>query len=130
MTSVGSGRQWPREIIGRLDRVRRVPSAVLAALVRRRGLCMRPVPDAEPAWRDAHLTDRELAEELCRGCPVPNACLELELRTAGPRTVGVWGGLPQDDRRALYRHWVQQRRRARHDHSNHGTENREGGRQR
>jgi WhiB family redox-sensing transcriptional regulator len=44
---------------------------------------------------------------MCGGCPVRDACLELELRTAGRHTVGVWGGLTDDDRRALYTHWVQ-----------------------
>lgn len=32
-------------------------------------------------------------------------CLEFELRTAGAHTVGVWGGLREDDRRALHVVW-------------------------
>jgi len=43
---------------------------------------------------------------------VQNECLELELRTAGEHSVGVWGALPEDDRRALYPHWLQRGERA------------------
>ena len=49
--------------------------------------------------------DRELAARLCAGCPVRRECLEFELRTAGAETVGVWGGLDEDDRRALHAIW-------------------------
>jgi len=98
-------------LAARLSRLRHVPGAVLALVVRRDGSCMRPVAEAEPRWQGEHLTDRELAAELCSGCPVPDECLELELRTAGPHTVGVWGGLPDDDRRTLHRHWIRLRTR-------------------
>jgi WhiB family redox-sensing transcriptional regulator len=43
---------------------------------------------------------------------VRDECLELELRTAGADTVGVWGALPEQDRRALYPHWRQRGDRA------------------
>jgi WhiB family redox-sensing transcriptional regulator len=68
---------------------------------------MVPPDGDEPAWRDEPLTDRELAARLCAGCPVRDECVELELRTAGAATVGVWGGLAEDDRRELHRHWLQ-----------------------
>ena len=42
--------------------------------------------------------------DLC-GCPVQDECLELELRTPGATTVGVWGALSEQDRRALYPLW-------------------------
>ena len=127
MTALDTGR-WAAEIAGRLGRLRQAPAAVLATLVRRDGACMRPLTGAEPAWRDAHLTDRDLAAELCRGCPVQDPCLELELRTAGPDTVGVWGGLPDDDRRDLHRLWLRHRTRT-PLHTRRGNEEPEGGRQ-
>lgn len=65
-----------------------------------------------PSWQDHELTDRELAALLCAGCPVPDECLELELRLAGQHTVGVWGALAEDDRRALHPHWLQRGERA------------------
>jgi WhiB family redox-sensing transcriptional regulator len=49
-----------------------------------------------------------LAARLCAGCPVRRECLEFELRTAGADTVGVWGGLSEDDREAIY---AQERRK-------------------
>ncbi|TCO61071.1 transcription factor WhiB [Actinocrispum wychmicini] len=66
----------------------------------------------EPAWQDDYLIDRELAARLCSGCPVQDECLELELRTAGLDTVGVWGAMSEDDRRGLYSHWCQRGERA------------------
>ena len=90
-----------------LDRLRRVPLAVLAEIVRRDGACMWPA--VEPAWLDEPMTDRELAARLCGGCTVRDECLELELRVAGHCTVGVWGGLTDDDRRALFPLWERRR---------------------
>jgi WhiB family transcriptional regulator, redox-sensing transcriptional regulator len=58
-----------------------------------------------PAMTGEQPADRELAAWLCAGCPVQDECLELELREAGPETVGVWGALPEDDRRALHPIW-------------------------
>jgi WhiB family transcriptional regulator, redox-sensing transcriptional regulator len=91
--------------LARLDRLARVPAAVLAAIVRRDGACMYGTAEVEAGWQDERLTDQELAAELCGGCAVPGECLELEFREAGADTVGVWGGLPAEERRELYRHW-------------------------
>ncbi|MFE2750598.1 WhiB family transcriptional regulator [Actinosynnema sp. NPDC059335] len=88
-----------------LDRLRWVPSEVLAEVVGRDGLCMWAFTDSPP-WADEELTDRELASRMCAGCPVRDECLELELRTAGENTVGVWGALAAEDRRELYPHWL------------------------
>lgn len=88
-----------------LDRLRWVPSTVLAEVVKRDGLCMWAYPD-QPAWAGEEMTDRELAALMCAGCPVRDECLELELRTTGEETVGVWGALTADDRRELYPHWL------------------------
>ena len=54
--------------------------------------------------------DREMATRLCAGCPVRAECLEFELRVAGEKTVGVWGGLNVDDRLALLKVWRARRR--------------------
>ncbi|ACU37528.1 WhiB family transcriptional regulator [Actinosynnema mirum] len=87
-----------------LDRLRWVPAEVLAAVVERDGLCW-AAEDLPP--RDGEeLTDRELAARMCAGCPVVDECLELELRTGGELSVGVWGGLCEQDRRELLAHWL------------------------
>ncbi|WP_020673141.1 WhiB family transcriptional regulator [Amycolatopsis nigrescens] len=90
-------------IAWRLDRLRWVPTDVLTDIVTSEGVCMWPSPDDGPP--DAR-TDSELAKLLCGGCQVQDECLELELRTAGAETVGVWGAMTDDDRRALYPHWL------------------------
>ena len=90
----------------RLDRLQQVPTEVLTTVVVRRGLCLWGLwPEQEPDWEDCAPSDRALAERLCDGCPVIDQCLELDLRTAGASTTGVWGALPEDDRRALHRAW-------------------------
>ncbi|GAA0259101.1 hypothetical protein GCM10010492_70110 [Saccharothrix mutabilis subsp. mutabilis] len=99
------------EIAWGLDRLRWVPSAVLTEVVNRDGLCMWAFMD-EPPWAGEELTDHELASRMCAGCPVRDECLELELRTAGADTVGVWGALPADERRELHWHWLQRGERA------------------
>jgi WhiB family redox-sensing transcriptional regulator len=62
-----------------------------------------------PRWLFDAETNRELAAQLCAGCPVQDQCLELELRLSGAQTVGVWGALNEDDRRALFPHWQRTR---------------------
>lgn len=101
------------DIAWRLDRLRWAPHSVLTQLVNRNGLChwIYPASDPpEPTGTDA--ADRELAASYCAGCPVRDECLELELRTAGEDTVGVWGAMPDTDRRALYPYWRQRGERA------------------
>ncbi|WP_410674125.1 WhiB family transcriptional regulator [Amycolatopsis sp. cmx-4-68] len=90
-------------IAWRLDRLRWVPTEVLTDVVTSEGVCMWPPPDDGPPDADS---DGELAERLCGGCPVRDECLELELRSAGLDTVGVWGGMTDDDRRALHPVWL------------------------
>jgi WhiB family transcriptional regulator, redox-sensing transcriptional regulator len=65
--------------------------------------------DLEPTWAGEELTDRELAARICAGCSVRLACLELELRTSGDHSLGVWGALPAEDIRALYPVWRSRR---------------------
>lgn len=102
---------WLITIAWRLDRLRWVPRAVLNETVSRRCTCLWVHAD-EPPWQDRHLTDRQLAAWLCAGCPVQDECLELELRTAGEQTSGVWGALCEDDRRGVYPHWLERGERA------------------
>jgi WhiB family transcriptional regulator, redox-sensing transcriptional regulator len=100
------------EITARLDRWRQVPTEVLTTVVVRRGLCLWGLwPEQEPDWDEVAPSDRELATRLCAGCPVIDQCLELELRTAGMCTTGVWGATCEQDRRALYPIWRQRRPR-------------------
>ncbi|RKT53018.1 WhiB family transcriptional regulator [Saccharothrix australiensis] len=58
-----------------------------------------------PEWDDQDLSDQELAARLCAECEVRRACLELDLRTVGADAFGVWGGLSDEDRRALHPVW-------------------------
>lgn len=95
------------EIAARLDRLRHVPTDVLAEIVTRDGLCMWAAidPDIADILDGLDSPDRELAARYCAGCPVQDECLEWELRIHGTGTVGIWGSLPEDDRRALYPLW-------------------------
>ncbi len=89
-----------------LDVLAAVPDEVLADQVAERGRCLWEITHGDPpTWTGAGPPDRELAARLCAGCPVRRECLELELRVAGAETVGVWGGLGEDDRRALHDVW-------------------------
>lgn len=101
-----------------LDRLRHVPTDVLDRIVGRHDACLwtHTVGDPpEPSSVEA--ADRELAARICAECPAHEECLELELRTAGADTVGVWGGLSEKDRRELYPLW-----RARRDQLDGGDQ--------
>lgn len=91
--------------LARLRRLRHVPDDVLADRVIAEGLSWR-LFEAEPEEVTGPDPDRELAAWLCEGCPVWDECLELDLRHYGGRPLGVFGGLNETDRRALYRHWL------------------------
>ncbi|MGH4007667.1 MAG: WhiB family transcriptional regulator [Pseudonocardiaceae bacterium] len=98
------------EVAARLDDLEGAPIGTLFDLVTREGACMRiDVGTEEPMWTGDKATDRELAATICVGCPVTDECLELEFRTAGLTTLGVWGALAEDDRRAGYLAWLQRR---------------------
>ncbi|PZS11408.1 MAG: transcription factor WhiB [Pseudonocardiales bacterium] len=98
------------EVAARLDDLEGAPIVSLSDLVRRAGACMWiEVGTEQPTWMGDQATDRELAANICGGCPVPDECLELEFRTAGFTTLGVWGALAEDDRRPAYLAWLQRR---------------------
>jgi len=87
-----------------------LPIATVLDLVTREGACMWiHVGTQQPTWTGDKATDRELAATICAGCPVADECLELEFRTAGLTTLGVWGALAEDDRQAAYLAWLQRR---------------------
>jgi WhiB family redox-sensing transcriptional regulator len=95
------------EVAARLDRLINVPTEVLAEIVMRDGACMWCYGEGDPPPLTGNDTaDRELAARICAGCPVQDQCLELELRWAGSDTVGVWGALSDQDRKALYPLWL------------------------
>lgn len=94
------------EIAARLDWLEPVPTEVLARMVTRDDACVWPaVRHGEPE----SATDRELAAEICATCTRHDECLELEFRTTGADTIGVLGGLSEDDRRAVYAAWRHRR---------------------
>jgi WhiB family redox-sensing transcriptional regulator len=105
--------RWLVGIAWRLDRLRWVPRETLGDIVLRAGTCVWTYARGEPPQlTGGRLTDRHLALWLCAHCPVQDECLELELRLAGEHTAGVWGALDEDDRRALYPHWIERGERA------------------
>jgi WhiB family redox-sensing transcriptional regulator len=113
------------ELAAELDELCLVPTEVLADWVTVRGRCLWETTFGDPPeWTCEEESDRELATRLCAGCPVRAECLEFELRVAGEDTVGVWGALNQDDRRALHKVWTCRRRT---EIEALGTEEREGG---
>jgi WhiB family redox-sensing transcriptional regulator len=116
-----------------LDGLAAVPDEVLSELVARHGLCLWEITSGDPpVWSGDGPPDRELAARLCASCPVRRECLEFELRTAGADTVGVWGGLGEDDRRALHAIWAvraARRTRSEGDHDEHDEPYRRSGRE-
>ncbi len=114
------------DIAAALDRYAEVPDDTLLEIVTRDGSCMYlHAHDETPDFTGDDVTDRELAAQVCANCPVCRQCLELELRTAGPFTVGVWGALPEDDRTEIYPLWATQRQlTTEHDDEQNGGERR------
>lgn len=107
-------------ILEELRSLAKLPNAALRDEVYRRGKCLGtytppPTPAHEavdpffPPARDygpyKRVRDRERAARACAGCPVPLACLELELRVGGRDSAGTWGGMCEHDRIELYPAW-------------------------
>lgn len=53
----------------------------------------------------------EKATAICGSCSVQEECLLYALETN--QEAGVWGGLPEDDRRRFRKRWLAERRRRR-----------------
>jgi len=62
-----------------------------------------PIGNTGPA-----LQQIEEAKAVCQRCPVVDTCLTWALDTA--QDAGVWGGLSEDERRALKRRTARARR--------------------
>ncbi|HKS45137.1 MAG TPA: WhiB family transcriptional regulator [Amycolatopsis sp.] len=98
------------DVAAGLDELEAVPTGVLSDVVTRDGACMWLTTGPEhPEWDGDEMTDRSVAARICADCGVRDECLELEFRTAGFATFGVWGALAEDDRRAAYLAWSQRR---------------------
>jgi WhiB family redox-sensing transcriptional regulator len=82
-------------------RYRDVPTDVLVDIVRHG--CRDPLSTDSPPDGDS---DTEVARQTCASCSAPLACLALEFRIEGRETVGVWGALSEQDRRALFAAWA------------------------
>jgi WhiB family transcriptional regulator, redox-sensing transcriptional regulator len=96
-----------------LDGLAKVPTELLLDLVEEGGTCWWEVMSGDPPDIGGEvMPDRALAARMCAGCPVQRECLELELRTTGVETAGVWGGLCEVDRRALHTAWRRRRDRS------------------
>ena len=108
-----------------LDGLAAVPTEFLLDLVEEGGTCWWEVMSGDPPdIGDEVMPDRALAARMCSGCPVQRECLELELRTTGAETAGVWGGLCEVDRRALHTAWRRHRDRAARSNDSDGGEQR------
>lgn len=95
-----------RHVADRLDRFARIDTDGLASQVGRAGACLiLLVTGTRSDVAGLVASDRAVAARLCAGCPVQEACLELELRWSGPVQTGVFGALPAEDRRDLYPIW-------------------------
>ena len=62
-----------------------------------------PIGNTGPA-----LAQIEQAKTVCHRCPVIDVCLKWALESG--QDAGVWGGLSEDERRALRRRTARQRR--------------------
>lgn len=114
-----------QQIAADLDRFEHLPDELLWQITTRHGACMRPNQRPEPTGDE--LTDRELAARICAGCPVQRECLELQLRTCGDHTLGVWGALPAQDVRALHPVWLARRHSRDSERGERGERDRDGG---
>ncbi|MCW2879904.1 WhiB family transcriptional regulator [Sphaerisporangium sp. NPDC049002] len=64
-----------------------------------------PIGNTGPA-----LMQIEEAKQVCRACPVSEPCLKWAIESG--QDAGVWGGLSEDERRALKRRTARARARA------------------
>ena len=103
-------------VVSRPHRVRREPHDLadgeLAGRVYRLARCAGSRVDPDdwfPVARDVAMARDQAAHAIavCARCPVRPDCLELSLRHAfGVGAYGVWGGLVEEERRAVRRRWL------------------------
>ena len=93
-----------QNILDGLSRFRDVPTDVLMHIVEYG--CTDPLDDEEPP---DGTDDAEVARLTCAHCYTPYACLELGFRLEGPHSLGVWGGLSEQERRGLFPAWAADR---------------------
>jgi WhiB family redox-sensing transcriptional regulator len=125
-------RELPRFVAERiaadLDELAAIPDEALADAVASDCRCLWEVTEGDPpTGMDSDSPDRDLAARLCEGCPGRRACLEFELRTAGEQSVGVWGGLSEDDRRTVHTAWCARRARRSRSGARENGSNERGG---
>ena len=58
-------------------------------------------PPSEPETKHERIVREERAKSICARCPVRLECLEYSLTV--PELYGIWGGLTEQERRALLR---------------------------
>jgi WhiB family transcriptional regulator, redox-sensing transcriptional regulator len=101
-----NGRDDLSAVLTRLRRLRRVDDDALGAAIRGAAACLEAAADGTaPGWLHDQYADPGRAARLCAGCPVRDECIELELRLAGDRVVGLWGALGEGGRQALHHIW-------------------------
>jgi len=103
-------------VVSRPSHVRREPydltDGELAGRVYRLARCAGSRVDPDdwfPVARDVAKARDQAAHAIavCASCPVRPDCLELSLRHAfGVGAHGVWGGLVEEERRAVRRRWL------------------------
>ncbi len=110
------GRSWPlsfavaRECFHKHVGVNYLEEIVINMDWRSRAACLDkdpelffPVGNTGPA-----LLQIEEAKSVCRRCPVMDTCLQWAIETG--QDAGVWGGMSEDERRALKRRAARARR--------------------
>lgn len=97
-------------VIAELDVVAELPDVDLWNAVHRRGSCgWLFTSGAAPEWTGNDRVDRAAVAPICGACPVWRECLELEFRTHGDATAGVWGPLDEEGRRGAFLSWLDRR---------------------
>ena len=94
-----NGSKRYQEMAAELDELAAVPTAVLGEWVTARGRCLWETTFGEPPKRSGeHDPDRELAAELCAGCPVRAECLELIMPSTMPTSSATTHRITQPPR--------------------------------
>lgn len=102
--------EFHEDVAASLDQFVDVGTDELHDAVARNGLCQWIYASKDaPEWSGDDQVDRAMVADICAVCPVAAECLELELRTTGYATDGIWGLLAVEDRRRVFLPWLQRR---------------------